>query len=162
MLLQQLEDTLNGVCTRAVLVNARRQLDTVAWSASESSGCMAERSDNQRPERYGMTGSAALRGEAPGLKGVTGRLQLQVGDVAAGVLQIEPSGAVELVGVGDAAAVITVDTQSTLAALLSGESSPIVALLQDRLQVEGDLALAWRVLLGLQAGSLWKDVPLRT
>ncbi len=109
-----------------------------------------------------MSGSAPQRGEAPGLKGVSGRLRLQVGDVATADLRIEPSGAVELVGVGDAAAVITVDTQSTLTGLLSGESSPIVALLQDRLQVEGDLALAWRVLLGLQAGSLWQKVPLGT
>jgi hypothetical protein len=109
------------------------------------------------PERLGMTGSFSVHGDAPGLKGVSGRLRLHVGDIAAAVLQIEPSGAIELVEVGDAAATITVDTRSTLEAILRTELNPIVAVLQDRLQVDGDLALAWRILLGLQAGSPWKD-----
>ncbi len=108
-----------------------------------------------------MTDGFLVHGDAPGLKGVSGRLRLHVGDTAVAVLQIEPSGAVELVEAGDAAATIIADTRSTLEALLRTELNPIVAVLQDRLQVDGDLALAWRVLLGLQAGSPWKHVLAR-
>jgi hypothetical protein len=109
-----------------------------------------------------MTNEAQVRGEAPGLKGISGKLRLKVAEAAAGVLQIEPSGVVEIVKEGDTTAVVAVDAQDTLTALLRGEMNPIVAHLQDRLLVEGDVALALRVLFGLQAGSPWSDVTRRT
>ena len=95
-------------------------------------------------------------GRAPGLEGISGKLRLQVKDSVAGVLHIEPSGTVKIAMEGDATAVLIADCEATLLALLRGEGSPIVAYLQDRLHVEGDLALSLRVLFGLHAGSPWK------
>jgi hypothetical protein len=117
---------------------------------------MIETSTDSIPGRREAAGSPPARCEVPGLRGITGRLRLQVADIPSGVLQVEPGGAVQIVNDGSADAVLTVDTAATLTALLQGELSPIVAHLQDRLQVEGDAALALRVLFGLQAGSPWK------
>jgi putative sterol carrier protein len=102
-------------------------------------------------------GIAPAGGKAPGLTGLSGKLRLQVGETTAGMLQIEPSGAIEITQDGEAATLLAVDTQETLEALLRGELNPIVAHLQDRLRVEGDAALALRVLFGLQAGSPWNS-----
>jgi hypothetical protein len=114
---------------------------------------MAETSAGQSPQQHALSTPG---GEAPGLKGVSGSIRLQVADKPAGTLRIAPSGAIEIVADGAAAAVLTVDTQSTLAALLAGEMNPIIAHLQDCTQIEGDVAFALRVLMGLQAGSPWK------
>ena len=123
---------------------------------------MAKTSIGPGAESFGMAAITSVRGAAPGLKGVSGKLRLQVADISVGVLQVEPSGAVAIVDDGDAATLLVVDTQGTLAALLRGEVSPIVAGLQDRVRVEGDLALALRVLLGLQAGSPWSVATQRS
>jgi hypothetical protein len=98
---------------------------------------------------------ASVRGEAPGLKGLSGRLRLQVGDTPAGVLRIEPSGRVAIVANGDVPALLGADSVETLEDLLRGELNPIVAYLRDRLWVAGDVGLIVRVLFGLQAGSPW-------
>lgn len=99
----------------------------------------------------------SIRGAAPGLRGVSGKLRLQVAETSAGVLKIEPSGAIAIVREDRTQTVVAVDTQQTLLALLRGELSPVVAALQDRLRVEGDLWLALRVLMGLQGGSPWSE-----
>ena len=108
-------------------------------------------------EFSGIAALTSMRGAAPGLKGVSGKLRLQVADTPAGVLQVEPSGLVAIAKDDRTQTVIAVDTLQTLLALLRGELSPIVAALQDRLRVEGDLWLALRVLMGLQGGSPWSE-----
>jgi putative sterol carrier protein len=100
----------------------------------------------------------AIRGKARGLKGVAGRLGLDVAGKSAGVLQIDGSGEVEIVPDGETTAQLEVDSYDTLARLLSGEMRPMIAYLQGRLRAQGDAALVLRVLLGLQVDSPWKDL----
>lgn len=96
----------------------------------------------------------AGHGAAPGLKGITGAIALQVRGARAGVLRIE-DGAAEIMADGEAVATVMTDDQPTLLELLGGQLHPVVAYLQGRLQLSGDLAQALRILMGLQAGSPW-------
>lgn len=100
---------------------------------------------------------ASMRGHAPGLEDIVGRLRLQVAGVDAGVLKVE-SGAVEILPEGDASALMAVDSQATLLSVLGGDTHPFVAFLQGRLRLEGDRALALRIGFGLQAGSPWSGL----
>jgi hypothetical protein len=68
------------------------------------------------------------------------------------------SGAAEIDPDGEADATLDADTLQTLVGLLGGEVHPIVARLQNRVRVEGDVALIVRVFLGLQAGSPWSGL----
>jgi hypothetical protein len=98
---------------------------------------------------------SAVRGRAPGLAGVRGRMHLHVDSVPAGVMLVEENGEVWIVKEGEAGTLCAVDTHETLQELLSGSLPPIVAHLQGRLRFEGDAELALRILFGLQAGSPW-------
>jgi hypothetical protein len=99
-----------------------------------------------------------VTGSAPGLVGLSCRVELYVAKASAGILAIEESGDVRIVNDGKAAALIALDCHETLADLLRGELSPIVAHLQGRLRFEGDADLALRVLFGLQEGSPWATI----
>ena len=101
---------------------------------------------------------STVRGRAPGLAGVSGRMHLHVASEPAGVLLVEKNGEVWIVEKGEAGTLIAIDTHETLEQLLSGELPPIVAHLQGRLWFEGDAALALRILFGLQAGSPWAKI----
>lgn len=97
------------------------------------------------------------RGPGSGLSGLAGHIRLQVAGADAGVLKIANSEA-EIGPEGEADATLNADTLPTLLGLLAGEVHPFVARLQNRISVEGDLALLVRVLLGLQAESPWSDL----
>ena len=99
-----------------------------------------------------------MRGNAPGLAGITGRMHLHVDSVPSGVMSVDESGEVWILEKGDAETIIAFDSHELLLDLLRGKISPIVAHLQGRLRFEGDAALALKVLLGLQAGSPWSDL----
>lgn len=101
------------------------------------------------------------RGRAPGLEGLAGRLRLEVGDEVFGDLSIR-DGAVEIVPDADAPATLVTNDERTMLQLLGGELHPIVASLQKRGRVEGDVRFSLRVLLGLQAGSPWTGVAPRS
>jgi hypothetical protein len=111
------------------------------------------------PERRSDLESGACR-HATWLEGTRGRLLLEIGALPIGVLEIH-DGDVELDRSGDsgADAVASCDTTDTLAAILRGQLNPIVAALQDRLQLRGDLAFALNVILGLHATSLSPSSP---
>ena len=100
---------------------------------------------------------ASMRGHAPGLADIAGRLRLQVAGVDAGVLKVE-GGAVEILPEGDASALMAVDSQATLLSVLGGDTHPFVAFLQGKLRLEGDRALALRIGFGLRAGSPWSGL----
>ena len=101
-------------------------------------------------------------GCAPGLAGLSCRLELYVASAAAGVMLVEEGGEVRIVDDSEAAtALIALDSHETLVGLLRGDLPPFVAYLQGRLRFEGDADLALRVLLGLQEGSPWAE-PLET
>jgi len=96
----------------------------------------------------------ARRGRAEGLSDLTGDLRLQIEDDIVGILHVE-NGIASIQPNGDATALIRFDTRDTLLAVLGGDMNSFVAFLQGRLRLEGDRALATRVLLGLRAGSPW-------
>ncbi|HKD48778.1 MAG TPA: SCP2 sterol-binding domain-containing protein [Rhizomicrobium sp.] len=99
----------------------------------------------------------ARRGRAEGLGDVTGDLRLQIEDDIVGILHVE-NGTASIQPNGDATALIRFDTPDTLLAVLGGGMNSFVAYLQGRLRLEGDRALAIRVLFGLRAGSPWTDL----
>ena len=100
-----------------------------------------------------------VRGRAPGLAGVSCRAEIRIAGQPAGVLQVEETGDVSIVGKGKTTVLIALDSRETLIDLLRGELPPIVAHLQGRLRFEGDGDLALRILFGLQAGSPWAAEP---
>jgi putative sterol carrier protein len=94
-----------------------------------------------------------LGGTAPGLKGLHGRLRIDVGGKTIGVLTVD-DGHVELINdQGPADAVATCATAEDLKHLVRGEVNPVVAGLQGRVQLQGDMQFAIKVVLGLRAGS---------
>ncbi len=97
----------------------------------------------------------AVSGRAPGLEGVSCRVEVRIAGELAGILRVEENGDVSVVNKGRTAALIALDCQETLLDLLRGHLPPIVAHLQGRLRFEGDGDLALRVLFGLQQGSPW-------
>jgi hypothetical protein len=100
-------------------------------------------------------------GPAVGTHGLAGNLRLRAADAPLGVLKVA-DGAVEIAPEGETAVTLAADTPSTLTQLLGGELHPIVARLQGRVEVDGDVAFAIRVLLGLRAGSPWTGLVPRT
>lgn len=101
---------------------------------------------------------SARRGRAAGLGGITGRMELRIDDQPVGILDVEDGVAI-IASEGEAPATAICADEGVLMALLSGELHPIVARLQGRLRVTGDIALALRILLGLQAASPWSKTP---
>jgi hypothetical protein len=91
---------------------------------------------------------------------LAGRIRLQVAGTDAGVLRVA-NGEAEIGPDGEAAGSVSADTLQTLVGLLGGEVHPIVARLQNRVQVDGDVPLILRVFLGLQAGSPWSGLVPR-
>jgi len=64
-------------------------------------------------------------------------------------------GAVTLTGGGgDAQAVLVCDSEEDAMAILRGELNPVVAALQGRLTVEGDITLAMKTLSGMRGAPL--------
>jgi hypothetical protein len=94
-----------------------------------------------------------IRGHAPGLVGVSGRVLVRAGGEALGVLAVDDGDVEFIPGEGEADATLLVGDREDLALILRGQLNPLVAALQDRLEAEGDLALAVEVILGLEAGS---------
>ena len=98
----------------------------------------------------------SVRGGAPGLEGLSGRIGLKVGDTPVGALEIDSDGATSVVAdTSGAVATITVNCEDTLTGLLRGHLSPIVMELRGRARIAGDVRFALQVLYGLQAGSPW-------
>lgn len=96
-------------------------------------------------------------GPAPGLEGMAGRLRLGVGGLAVGTLEVgEGEVSFHRGDAGEADAIATCDSAETLRAITDGTLNPVVAALQDRLELSGDRWFAIRVVLGLMGSS-----PLR-
>ncbi len=87
------------------------------------------------------------------LAGLSARLRLDICGQPARMLEINDgtSSSRPAAGAEDADAVLHCDSEETVAAFRRGELNPIVAALQGRLHVEGDAALAIRVVQELQA-----------
>jgi hypothetical protein len=98
------------------------------------------------------------RGRAAGVKGLSGRIRLNIGDTNIGCLKVSPDGTVEILPDGEAEAFVTADTPQTLIGMLGGEKHPIVARLQGRVSTGGDISFAIQTFFGLQAGSPWSGL----
>lgn len=81
-------------------------------------------------------------------------MDIGVLDVTDGEVAIRPDGVSQ--------ATIQADALETLVGLLGGDVHPIVARLQNRVQVEGDAGLVIRVFLGLRAESPWSGLARRS
>jgi len=103
----------------------------------------------------------ARRGAGKGLKGVAGHIRLKVGEEDLGVLNVA-DGAADITPNGAAETTLYADTLPTLVGLLGGEVQPIVARLQNRVRVEGDVGLVLRTFFGLRAGSPWTGLLPRS
>ena len=99
-------------------------------------------------------------GPANGVTDLTARIRLQAGEEQVGVLKVA-GGAAAIGPDSNSDGSISADTLLTLVGLLGGEVHPIVARLQNRVRVDGDVPLILRVFLGLQAGSPWSGLVPR-
>jgi hypothetical protein len=100
-------------------------------------------------------------GPASGVADLAARVRLLIGEDPVGVLNVA-GGAVSIAHDGASDGTMAADTLQTLVRLLAGETHPIVARLQNRVRVDGDVALIVRVFLGLQAGSPWSGLLPRS
>jgi hypothetical protein len=88
-------------------------------------------------------------------------MRLMVGDDACGFLKVS-NGDVAIGPDGEAETTLIAEDQPTLVQLLGGDLQPVVARLQGRAKVDGDVRFALRVLFGLQAGSPWTGLVPRS
>jgi putative sterol carrier protein len=89
----------------------------------------------------------------PWLAGLSGRLRLDVAGRPTRVLEVR-NGKVSTTATTQADpadAVIACDSDETLAAFNRGQLNPVVGALQGRLGIEGDRALAIKIILALEA-----------
>lgn len=87
---------------------------------------------------------------APGLAGLKGRLLLEVAEKPVASLRAD-EGYVELArDTAPAEAAAEFNDGQTLVDVLSGELNPVVAALQGRMHIDGDLVFATKAILGLQ------------
>jgi hypothetical protein len=87
----------------------------------------------------------------PALEHVRGSVRVDVGTEALGILRVEDGHVTLLPSAGHAEAVITTAGENDLQRLLHGEMNAIVATIQGNIDLEGDVALAARILYALQA-----------
>jgi putative sterol carrier protein len=93
--------------------------------------------------------------DVPNLRGVSGRLGLKIGSIPSAILEVN-DGIVRLrEASGPAAtdAVVICEEPEDASMIVKGKLNPVVATLQGRIQIEGDLGFAAQVLLALNAGS---------
>jgi putative sterol carrier protein len=90
----------------------------------------------------------------PGLEGDEGAVVFKIdGDVVLVVEVRRGTGTLSTRVEGPARVVANFDSRETLEAIVEGRLHPIVAALQGRLELKGDLVFGLKVILGLQGGS---------
>jgi putative sterol carrier protein len=106
-------------------------------------------------------GILPFRGRAPGLDGLSGKIQVQIASRPVALVTVNGMDVEVAPGGGEADAVMDVHDIDALIHFLRGELNPIVAFLQDRFRAEGNLVFALNVILGLQVGSSFKGEQLK-
>ena len=86
----------------------------------------------------------------PGLEGTSGKLRVEVEGKGAQLFAVHDGLVEPIEANGQADAVIVVDDQSCIDELLAGRLNPIVAGLQGRLRISGDMAFAAKVIMELR------------
>jgi putative sterol carrier protein len=108
---------------------------------------------NEQTGDVGVAQQPPRGGAAPGLAGVRGRLRIEAGGKAVGVLTVD-DGRVELGNDSEPVdATLVLATADDLKHLVRGELNPVICALQGRLQLKGNTHFATKVALGLRAGS---------
>jgi hypothetical protein len=88
-----------------------------------------------------------------GLSGVFGAMRIETAEGQMGTLVVH-DGHVEFVpGPGEGAAELFFEDPNDVGQLLRGKVNPVVASLQRRVLLAGDMALAARIILGLRSGA---------
>jgi hypothetical protein len=109
--------------------------------------------ETENVERF-LERTPARKKRPPGLEGVRGRIRFETEDGRGAYLLRIKDDEVELTtGGDDAEAVVVCDTKALIARLLRGEANLVVETLQGHTSQRGDVALAIKAVLGLQAGS---------
>jgi hypothetical protein len=109
--------------------------------------------ETENLERF-LERTPARKKRPPGLEGVRGRIRFETEDGGgAYLLRIEDDEVELTTGGDDAEAVVVCDTKVLIARLLRGEANLVVETLQGHTSQRGDVALAIKATLGLQAGS---------
>lgn len=98
----------------------------------------------------------------PDLKGVSGCLGLRLGAITSAVLEVR-DGEVRLevrleetAGPSAADAFVNCDEPEDLVTIVTGGLNPVVAALQGRIRIEGDMSFAAKVLIAFNAASPFK------
>jgi hypothetical protein len=129
------------------------------WGRSEPHGGTTGGILCSKEERRMETGREAQQAADPqplsvsSLAGVSARLRVDVGGQPARLLELRNGtfSSRPAAGAEDADGVLQCDSEETVATFARGELNPIVAMLQGRMHPKGDVALAIRVIQGLQA-----------
>jgi putative sterol carrier protein len=87
----------------------------------------------------------------PGLEHVRGDVRVDVGERCLGIIRVDNGNVALVPGPGHADAVVTTSEESALHRLLHGEMNAIVAIIQGNIDLEGDVALASKILYAVQA-----------
>jgi putative sterol carrier protein len=108
---------------------------------------------NEQTGDVGVAQQPLRGGAAPGLVGLRGRLRVEASGKPVGVLTVD-DGRIELGNDGDPVdATAVCATADDLKHLVSGQLNPVVAGLQGRVNLKGNLLFGIKVVLGLRAGS---------
>ena len=98
--------------------------------------------------------------DVEGLQGVHGALLVLIQGDLVGALQVNDGRAEFVPGATEGAAVAEFDDPDDIGRLMRGELNPVVASLQRRLSLRGDLSLGARIILGLRTGAMF--VPIES
>jgi hypothetical protein len=89
----------------------------------------------------------------PWLVGIRGRVRADVNGKPVGLVTVDDGTVTLTDGGGDAQAVLVCDSEEDAMAIMRGELNPVVAALQGRLTIEGDITLAIKTLSGIRGSS---------
>lgn len=112
---------------------------------------MQKKSAKQKAETTTVP-SERVSGYVQGLRGVSGTLRVDVQGKSVGALVVENGRAEFVPGSREGQASANFQDAADARALLRGEVHPVVASLQRRVEIEGDAALAARIILGMRTG----------
>src|SRR5690349_21287521 len=109
-----------------------------------------QQNDSPGAETSGAIATTPPTRRSPWLEGVHGTLRFLVGQTPVATLVIGDSEARIAKGDGPADTTVICRSEDDVNRLIRGELKPVIAVLLDRLEIEGDVALGIQVLLSLR------------
>jgi putative sterol carrier protein len=114
---------------------------------------MASESESGHEERF----QAGTSVHVPSLEGWKGRLRVDERTTPIGTIQVDDGELTLLAETSNPDAVYVTDDRADMRRIVEGKLNPIVAAVQGRLGLRGDLEFAIRVILALNAAKLSPD-----